>query len=122
MAQWIKKWFGGREPEPVNWPEVDLAAQIVAIRQAEAETQPRSGQLIHAFDFHEYSLRLDRDITGTYRLVANEGRERRYSFSIRGELEPALQEITAFLSGPRRMADLPRSETLKGHYYGSVEM
>jgi len=128
MANWLKKIFKERVPEPIDWPEVDLEVQIKAIEKSETEHEQGLGVLIHAFEFHEYELRLDRDITGMYRVVAMEGRERRYSFSLRCAhrdyegLYSILDEITVYLSGERRIAGLPNSELLKGHYYGHVEM
>ena len=61
---------------------------------------------------------------GLYRVTVNEGKERRYSFTVVCEpgdydtLRSSYEEITAFLDGDRRLANLPRHDRLKGHYYG----
>ena len=108
-----------------NWPPLNIEAQIAIIKSIEAEQDIGLGKRIHQFSFREFELRLDRDVTGTYRLIANEGNERKYSFSIRctrgnyQALMTSFQEIIAYLSGDRRIADLPSHELLKGHYYGS---
>ncbi|MCK5147313.1 hypothetical protein KAR48_11190 [bacterium] len=128
MAKWFKRLFGKAEAEPVDWPAVDLDMQIAAIKIAEAENDSGLGILIHEFEFHEYELRLDRDITGMYRVVAMEGRERRYSFSLHCDHKDlaALRElfgmIADYLSGERHIGELPNTEMLKGHFYGHVEM
>ena len=107
-----------------NWPPLDVEAQIAIIKSIEADQDIGLGKRIHQFSFREFELRLDRDVTGTYRLVANEGNERRYSFSIRCKkgnyqvLLTSFQEIINYLSGDRRFANLPNHEQLKGHYYG----
>jgi hypothetical protein len=108
------------EPE---WPPLNIPAQIEAIRQVEAKGDPGLGRCYHHFEFHEFDLRLDRDITNTYRLIVNQGRDRRYSFSIYCQpgdytsLQKAFEEIIHFLEGDRRFADIPRRQDLKGHFF-----
>ena len=106
-------------------PPLDLNAQIDAIKQFQEENQPDFGIRIHQFDYKNLECRLDRDITGSYRLCVFEGTERRFSFTIRCEsddydiLRSSFQEIIEFLDGDRRIADLPKTERLTGHYFGS---
>ena len=103
---------------------VNIPAQIDKIRSIESETGSDLGRLIHAFEYGDFILRLDRDVTGMYRVMVTVGQERWYSFSVRSEhkdytaLEKAYEEIVAFLGGKRRLVDMPNHENLKGHYFG----
>jgi hypothetical protein len=105
-------------------PDVNIPAQIDKIRTIEKETGPDLGRLIHAFEYGDFTLRLDRDVTGTYRVMITVGQERWYSFSVRSDyknytaIEKAYEEIIAFLGSDRRLADMPNHEKLKGHYFG----
>ncbi len=127
----MKKLFGflrtkkkSSKSEQIDWPVVDLDKQIEAIKLVESEGDVELGKRIHQFDFHEFELRLDRDVTGTYRICANQGAERRFSFTIKTShrdydgLRGALDMITEFLSGERRIAHLPNNEIVKGHFFG----
>ena len=120
-----KHLFSGDGQAHVPAPSVfNLDAEIEAIRQIEAAGPVDRGKRIHGFIHQGLELRLDRDVLGWYRVTVNEGRERRYSFSIVCDpgdyeaLRACYQEITAFLDSDRRPANLPRHERLKGHYYG----
>lgn len=112
---------GTAEPPPA----VDIDAQIETIKRIEEEQKPDLGSRIHQFSYGDLELRLDRDITGSYRLCVFEGTERRFSFTVRCEqgdyesLRTSFQEIIAFLNGDRRIADLPRHDRLTGHYFGA---
>ena len=105
-------------------PDVDIPAQIDRIRAVEKESASDLGRLIHAFEYGDFVLRLDRDVTGTYRVMVTVGQERWYSFSVRSEhqdyaaLQTAYEEIVDFLAGDRRLANMPSHEKLKGHYFG----
>ena len=82
------------------------------------------GRRIHRFEYLQYELQLDLDITETYRVQVIEGQERVFSFSIYcsvGEyetLEAAFEQIFRFLEGQQRLADLPDNANVKGFYYG----
>ncbi len=107
-----------------EWPPVDIEAQIEAIRNIESDEDIGLGRRIHCFACREYELSLDRDIMGTYRVIAYQGKERRYSFTVTcphkdyEALRNAFEEIVRYLGGDRRLADLPRHERMKGHYFG----
>ena len=111
--------------DKTQWPAVDIDAQIEAMRNAEADQNIDLGRRIHYFPYRQFELHLDRDITGMYRVIANVGNERRYSFSITCQygdyeaLRTAYEEIFNYLKSNRRIADLPNNERLKGHYFGS---
>jgi len=121
----LKKMSSRRERKEVEWPVVDLDEQIEKIKTIEADADPGLGKRVHYFDFRQFELRLDRDCMGLYRIIANVGNERRYSFSIRCShkdyeiLRSCFEEITEYLSGDRRMADLPNHERMKGHFFGT---
>jgi len=110
------------EPEKQT---IDIDKQVEAVKKIEANEVIEVGRRIHYFSFLELELQLDRDITGMYRLVANEGENRRFSFSIRCEhkdyetLRKAFVEIIKFLNSDRRIVNLPKFDYLKGHYYGT---
>ena len=107
-----------------EWPPVNIEAQIEAIQKVEADEDIGLGRRIHCFACREFELSLDRDIMGTYRVIAYQGKERRYSFTVTcphkdyEALQAAFQEIVRYLSGDRRLADLPQHERMKGHYFG----
>lgn len=105
-------------------PSLDLDAEIETIRTAETSQHIELGKQIHSFTYQHLNLRLDRDILGMYRVTVNEGRERRYSFTItcgQGDydaLRDGFAEIAKFLNSDRRLDDLPQDDRVKGHYYG----
>ena len=111
----------GAPPEPA----VNLDDELSRIERAEKERVIPTGRLIHQFNFEGLDLRLDRDMTGTYRVTVNEGGHRVYSFDVRCAHQdyPALRDgygaIIRFLSGPRSLRELPSGEMLKGRYYGT---
>ncbi len=113
--------FNGQD---IQRPSVNLTAEIDAIRHVETTTEPDLGKRIHSFRHQGLELRLDRDVLGMYRVTVNEGKERRYSFTIicpPGDyvaLHAGYEEITQFLDGDRHLATLPRHDRVKGHYYG----
>lgn len=113
---------GSHAPEPVP---LDLSAEIEAVRTLEAAGGIEPGKRIHSFSCQELELRLDQDVMGQYRVTAWEGRERRYSFTIRCEtgdytsLRKAFEGIAHFLRSDRHLARLPDDALLKGHFYGA---
>jgi hypothetical protein len=110
-----------QEPE---WPPFDVNKQIEKIRQVESNQEIPLGQRIISIQYNYFELSLDREITGTYRLIVYEGNDRRFSFSIRCNykeyevLLKSFKEIIQFLDGDRRIKHLPNNEYLKGHYFG----
>ena len=108
-----------------DWPPFDISAQIARIKTIESEKKIDLGQRINCFSYKHFELNLDCDITGFYRIVVYEGRDRRFSFSIRckqGDYEAflsSLKEIVEFLDGDRRIKNLPKHDLLKGYYFGS---
>ena len=110
------------EPE---WPPFDINKQIEKIKQTETVQKIPLGQRIISLQYKYLELSLDREITGTYRLIVYEGKDRRFSFSIccnykdYEALSKSFEEIIQFLDGDRRIKNLPNHENLKGHYFGS---
>lgn len=120
----LRRRLGLERPAPVPPPPVDLDAELARVRAAERAGAPPLGRLIHRFDVDGLELRLDRDVTGAYRITVNEGAERRYSFTLRAgpgdhdALREAFAEVVAFLRSDRRLVRLPADDRLRGHYYG----
>ena len=108
----------------IERPSINLTAEIDAIRRVETTAKPDLGKRIHSFRHQGLELRLDRDMLGMYRVTVNEGKERRYSFTIvcppgdYDALRVGYEEITQFLDSDRHLAKLPRHDRVKGHYYG----
>jgi hypothetical protein len=104
-------------------PSIDLSSEVDAVRRAESEQEIGLGRSIHSFVYEGLELRLDRDVMGQYRVTVNEGRERRYSFTLHSAphdykaLQASYEDIIAFLNGTRRIGTLPDDERLKGHFY-----
>lgn len=125
IVKHLKKISSRSVRKEIEWPPVNLDEQIEKVRTIEAEGDPGLGKRIHHFDYRQFELRLDRDITGMYRVIANVGNERRYSFSIRCSykdyeaLRICFEEIMEYLGGDRRIVNLPNHERMKGHYFGS---
>ena len=120
----LRDHFSSSNGQHIPQPSVNLAAQIEAIQRVEANEELDLGKRIHSFRHGGLELRLDRDVLGMYRVTVNEGKERRYSFTIVCQpgdydaLRAGYEEITGFLDGDRRPATLPRHDRVKGHYYG----
>lgn len=114
----------GTHPPP---PAINLAREVEVVQEVESEQEIGLGHPIHSFSYEGLELRLDRDVTGQYRVTVNEGRERRYSFTLHSPphdyeaLQAGYEEIIQFLNGTRRIATLPDHERLKGHFYGAYE-
>jgi hypothetical protein len=113
----------GSVPLPAMWIEDQLAA----VRYAEAAGAVLPGKRITSSLYRHLDLRLDKDMTGMYRIGVYEGRERRYSFIVRtpaGDydgLKSAYQVVLGFLDGDRRIASLPDLPGIKGFYFGDQE-
>ena len=105
-------------------PAPDPEAVATAVLRAEEEREIAPGKVVHRLNYAGLDLRLDRDMLGDYRVTVNEGAKRLYSFTLRGAagdadaLREAYAEIFRFLEGDRRVADLPRTDHLTGHFYG----
>ena len=121
----IKRLFYRKKKREPEWPQVNIKAQIDTIEYNESNRDIGLGSRIHYFSFQEFELQLDRDITGMYRVVVTEGNNRRFSFTIKckygdyAKLGTCFEEILQYLSGDRRIADLPNHDLIKGHYYGN---
>jgi hypothetical protein len=120
----LRNRFSRRTTPATEGPLLDTGAEIEVIKRIEAAQDPGLGRVIHHFPYLEFDLWLDRDITGTYRVVVYQGKKRRYSFSIQcghkdyEALRNGFEEIICFLGGNRRIVDLPKNKHLKGHYFG----
>jgi len=108
-----------------DWPPFDINRQIEKIKQTEIDHEIPLGQRIISFQYKYFELSLDREITGMYRLIVYEGKDRRFSFSIHCKhknydaLSTSFGEIIQFLDGDCRIKNLPNNEHLKGHYFGN---
>ena len=124
MKRIIRLFSSKKRIEP-KWPQVDIKAQIDTVKFNESNRDIGLGRRIHYFPFREFELQLDRDITGMYRVVVTEGNNRRFSFAIKckhgdyAKLGTCFEEILQYLSGDRRIANLPNHDLMKGHYYGN---
>lgn len=108
-------------------PAFDLDTELALIERAEANRVIPTGRLIHEFTYSGLDLRLDRDMTGSYRVTVNEGAHRVYSFTVAcpqkdyHTLRSGYDEIIRFLSGSQAVRELPDNALLKGHFYGRGE-
>lgn len=117
--------FGSGPDEPAVSDEPDLGHVIDRIRESEQSGETEPGRRIHQFAHLHYDLRLDYDITDTYRITVSRGEERIYSFSVYceplayDELIEAYRRIIDFLNGEQSLGELPDDALLKGFYFGS---
>jgi hypothetical protein len=121
MFDSLKKLFGTRsEPEE----GADVPTIIEQIRKLEGKNDIALGRRIHSFQYKQYQLDLDRDISKNYRVTVYQGRERIYSFSLFANqgnydiLEQAYKRIIDFLDGDQKLSNLPDNDMLKGFFYG----
>lgn len=127
MKKFLSKLFGNNKIEQPELPSADIEKVMEEIKTAEAATEPEPGRLIYKFVHQEFDMQLDLEVTGTYRLVALIGLEKRFSFSIRclkGEynlLQSGLEESMHFLNGSRQLVNLPKTRLLKGHFFASQD-
>ena len=125
MKKIFKRLFTKPQPPEVDWPPVDLQAQIDKIKQIESEQEIDLGRRIYQFDYKQFELCLDRDVLGMYRVIAFIGKERRFSFSIKCKhkdytnLIRGYEEIFIFFDGDHHIRNLPNNDLLKGHYFGA---
>ena len=120
----IRNIFQGGNDKNYEPPVFEIETQIALIRNIEKQQIPEPGRRIHSFEYLEFVLSLDVEITGLYRLIAFEGKEKRYSFSIKGKpgnydlLQEGLKQATTFLSSERKLKDIPNNEFIRGFYFG----
>lgn len=123
MFRFLKKMFQNGEGTEAPRDRIDLEELIEEIREREAGEIPR-GRKIHQFEYGIFEVRLDRDITERYRVTVMNGRERVYSFTVKGGegdyeiLREGYDRILEYLDGERNPSGLPDNTTLKGHFYG----
>lgn len=124
MLQFLKKLFNGDKTSHEPLPDPDFSAIINQVKKREDAEDIQPGKKIHEFDYHLFSIRLDRDITKNYRITVFQGKERIYSFTVfaeKGEyqkLETAFHQVLDFLSGARSLKNLPNTNLLRGFYFG----
>lgn len=104
-------------------PDINLEQILSQIKETEnQDIEP--GRKIHEFDYDNFTLRLDQDITKNYRITVFQGKERVFSFTVFAsqseyeKLKLAYGEIIGYLKGEQKIADLPSSNLLKGFFYG----
>ena len=121
MFDRLKKLFGTRsEPEEA----ADIPTIIEQIRKREEKNDIALGRRIHSFQYKQYQLALDRDISKNYRVTVYLGKERIYSFTLFANqgnydiLEQAYTRIIDFLDGEQKLSSLPDNEIIKGFFYG----
>ncbi|MEQ8523795.1 hypothetical protein [Gracilimonas sp.] len=125
MLQFIKKLFNGDQVPPELPPEPDFASIIKQIKKQEDTEELQPGKKIHEFEYHLFSIRLDRDITKNYRITVFQGNERIYSFTVFVEkkelekLDKAYQHVISFLMGDQSISSLPDNDLIKGFYFGN---
>ncbi|MTI87898.1 MAG: hypothetical protein FH748_08020 [Balneolaceae bacterium] len=115
-------WGSGKNQEPA--PKTDIPKIITQIETKEQARDIPLGRKIHDFDYGMLSVRLDRDITKSYRITVWQGKERLYSFTVQTnqgnykQLQQAYNIIINFLNGDQNLSHLPDNDLVKGFYYG----
>jgi len=118
----VRLFRSGKNSRPADTFDADEIINQIRNREQQRKIEP--GRRIHEKHFQGLDLFLDLDITETYRITVNRGRERIYSFSVfcgqgdYGELKKAYERVAAFLKSDRDMGSLPDDDHLKGFYYG----
>lgn len=121
----IRHLLGGGNNKDSMPAQINIDAQIELIKSIEKKHKIEPGRRIHVFEYLGFVLNLDLEVTNTYRLVAFEGQEKKYSFSIKGKpgdyetLKSGLEQSLDFLSGDRKIVNLPKKDLLKGYYFGN---
>ena len=110
------------EPGDPDIPDLQPIISQIIERNRSGDIEP--GRRIHEFCHRNFTLRLDYDVTKTYRLTIYRGTERIYSFSIyckacaADDLKIAYNRVITFLNGDRKLKELPDNDLLKGFYFG----
>lgn len=95
---------------------------VESIRKREKE-DPTSGNKIFSLDFGEFSILLDREFTGRYRISAFREQHKVYGFTISDKeipderFEQAWDHVLRFLEDPSP-ADMPESKLMETHFFG----
>lgn len=124
MIRFLKRIFFDRRDRETSKAKVDISELILEIRQEESAGEIPPGRRIHRVEYGIFEIRLDRDITGNYRVTVYSGKEREYSFTVFGrkgeyeKLKEAFGKIFDFLDGEHKISNLPDNELIKGFYYG----
>ncbi len=127
MKKFLSKLFGSNKTKEFELPGANIETVMGEIKKAEADKNIEPGRLIYKFVHKDLDLQIDIEITGTYRMVALIGTEKRYSFSIRclkgeyGLLQSGLEESLYFLNGNRQLLNLPKTRLVKGHFFAGQE-
>ena len=110
--------------QPPARESIDTKRIVQQIRNNEEEDRP-SGRKIYSFDFKNYHINLDREITGQYRISVFLGNHKVYGFLITEEDIPDQQfveiwdQIIRFLDENPSPKKMPDSEELTAHFFGN---
>lgn len=100
----------------------DTKRIVESIRKREEE-DPTSGNKIFSMDYGEFSILLDREFTGRYRISVFREQHKVYGFTISDkkvtddQFEQAWDHVLTFLEDPSP-ADMPENKLMETHFFG----
>jgi len=112
----------GRES---NRQKVDVDKLVQQIRNNEEQNKIPQGKQIHNFELEGYSVSLDREFTGKYRISAFIGPHKVYGFNIAKkeasdeQLADILRRIITFLANNPSVKTLPQNDLFDSHFFGN---
>lgn len=115
--------FSANHQSKQTAPKVDLERILSNIEEREKTKDIPLGKKIYDFEYGDFQVRFDRDITHNGRICIFQGKERLYSFTVfakEGEydiLKDALESAIEFLKSDQSIKNLPDSNILKGFYH-----
>lgn len=106
-------------------PEIDTDKLVKKIRLREEQNDIPQGKQIYSFEVEGYSVTLDREFTGKYRISALVGPHKVFGFSVTPEkltddqLASIFEQVISFLTKEPSASNLPENELYKAHFFGN---
>lgn len=104
---------------------VEPTTVVRKIRHQEQLRDIPQGKKIHGFDYLEYSISVDCEFTGQYRISVFIGNHKVYGFIINDKdisdehFTDAIEQILDFLSNEPSVQTLPDSNRFQSHFFGN---
>ncbi|HKK46360.1 MAG TPA: hypothetical protein VJ964_12620 [Balneolaceae bacterium] len=106
-------------------PQIDIDNLVQQIRDREKQNDIPRGKQIHTLEIKRYTVSLDREFTGKYRISIFSGPHKVFGFNIIEEhptdeqLAEVFKQIIFFLTNNPSAKTLPESHLFKAHFFGN---
>ena len=128
LWQTFRNWlFGSATGELPAQPGADATKIAERVTNKLNGEKPKPGRTLLSFPHRNYQLRLDADVTQTFRLTAHQQSERVFAFLIHTDdaeseaFRDSLRQIFAYLTDRPSLKELPKTDQITGNFFGWPE-